>query len=713
MFAAVPRTTQDRVSAAIGLTCPAGEASELSPGDLSIIDPAELSRRLSTFMPHRFSLSGTLERRLLLAEEDPVVSRWRVTDLSGQELQTLDWPTWSSENIAVHDPCSWSSPATVSEEAAYRLLRPRVLLVALYHPEHFPLPRFPLAISDLARAARSTLIGQVRLMDMQLGVSLPDVFAEVEAWQPDIVGVSATFGQHDLMIQVLDHLGGLDRPPTLLAGGSLTARNERLLVKKYPDLLIARGAGEATVQDVIAHWHGDLSLPEVRGIGYHGAASGGGLTIGTFRRTAAVGNRRQTEIFPELDLLDATFRHRGVAQLETSRGCTNYCSFCPRGHKGVWSGSTPEQLPWILSAMREVFDQHPEVSRTLYLVDEEFIGRDDGAADRAIAVAQTVHHAGFRWETSCRIDQVVWPAKDRAWHVRRAQMWRDLLRAGLRRCLFGVESGVTSVLERFNKETTGEQNALAIRSLSALGVPTRYTYITFDPLMNRDELQATYDFQGRRDLLLRPLPHLSVEQIVDGVHDEGFVREHAIGRPLHQGISYMLVSMECLIGAAYTRTAQTAGLTREPRPSMGRVDAVYADWRIGVASHHAQLWIDRNFALDYTLKSLEKVLDGTPRHSVRGARTVLKGAAYDVLGDMLTLIDFRNPEEPAAPGLAADLIAAMDDRVMNLRDRLTQTIADVAGTLPPKDADRLTAELGRWTEADTWRLINAADPCGT
>ena len=88
--------------------------------------------------------------------------------------------------------------------------------------------------------------------------------------------------------------------------------------------------------------------------------------------------------------------------------------------------------------------------------------------------------------------------------------------------LFGVESGVDSILERFNKETTGYQNALAIRTLSALGVPTRFTYITFDQLMTLEELKATYAFQGRTDLLLRPMPHLSAEEIVQGVRDEEF-----------------------------------------------------------------------------------------------------------------------------------------------------------------------------------------------
>src|SRR5262249_41187550 len=138
---------------------------------------------------------------------------------------------------------------------------------------------------------------------------------------------------------------------------------------------------------------------------------------------------------------------------------------------------------------------------------------------------------------------------------------------------------------------------------------------------------------------------MTVEEIVDGVRDDAFVAGHATGRPLHTEISYLLVSMECLIGAAYTKRVQAAELAGAPRPAMGRIDARFADWRIGRSSHHAQLWIDRNFALDYTLKSLEKVLDGTPRHTVRGARVVLKDAAYTLLGHMLTLID-RYPQAP-------------------------------------------------------------------
>lgn len=281
--------------------------------------------------------------------------------------------------------------------------------------------------------------------------------------------------------------------------------------------------------------------------------------------------------------------------------------------------------------------------------------------------------------------------------------------------LFGVESGVDSILDRFNKETTADQNALAIRTLSALGVPTRFTYITFDPLMTLDELKASYAFQGRKDLLLRPHPGLPAEELVRGVRDESFVAEATTGRPLHSGISYMLVSMECLIGAAYTRKVQQAGLAGALRPSMGRIDARYADWRIGVASGWAQRWVDRNFALDYTLKSLEKVLEGIPRHTVRGAREVLKDASYVVLGRMLAVIEAQPLESgpDAEPAVSDRIRAGLEAEIDRLRGQMSDTVSVVLGVLDSSHAAMLRREHIRWESENEWRLINAADSCGT
>jgi radical SAM superfamily enzyme YgiQ (UPF0313 family) len=681
-----------------------------------LLEPQRLRHDLETALAGiacRVRIAGSLDRRLAFIECGD--GRWVVGDLSGRPHQTRAWPAWTTGRIDLDTPNSWLSLARVDEQAVYRLSRPMVLLVALYRPEYFPLPRFPLGISDVARAARSTLLGTVRLADMQLGTTMKGLIHQVNTQCPDILGVSATFGQHDLMITLLDAACQLARSPLVIVGGSLTVRNEGLLLERYPQLLVARGGGEATIEGLLAYWHGDVELDQVPGLGFNGAARGGMLAI-TRRRTAKLVTRESaSDIFPELDLLPTTFDRHGVAQLETSRGCTNFCSFCPRGHKGLWSGAAPERLPWMLAEMRHVFDRYPHISRTVYLVDEEFIGRDHDATGRALEVARLVYEAGFRWESSCRVDQVARPDQGPAWHVDRVQMWRELVRRGLRRMLFGVESGVDSILTRFNKETTGYQNVLAIRTLSALGVPTRFTYITFDHLMTLEELKATYAFQGRTDLLLRPMPCLLAERVVRGVRDEGFAAQVATGQPLHTAISYLLVSMECLIGAAYTRKVQAAGLAGAIRPSMGRVDARYADWRIGVASHWAQLWIDRNFALDYTLKSLEKVLDGQPRHAVREARVVLKDAAYTVLGDMIAAIEGQPPGDAAAgeQRLSARMRAVLDGQLQVLRARVDDNVRCVAADLPTEHARMLRHEYQRWDAASGWRLINAADSCGT
>ncbi|GAA3087479.1 B12-binding domain-containing radical SAM protein [Streptosporangium carneum] len=638
---------------------------------------------------------------------------WLVADLSGESHDSREWPAWTAGHLELETPDSWLSAASLDDHAVHRLSRPRILLTALYHPEHFPLPRFPLGISDLARAARSTLLGEVTLTDMQLGVTLPDLMRDVIDDQPDILGISATFGQHDLMIELLDTVYRLSTPPLVVAGGSLTARNEGLLLDRYTGLLIARGAGESTIADLLTYWHGDIVQGQVHGIGYNGAARGTGtMTIGR-RHTAKPISRAQDDILPELDLLPATFDHHGVAQLEGSRGCTNFCSFCPRGHKGRWSGAEPASFPWILDQMGRIFDHYPGISRTVYLVDEEFVGRGPDAVTRALEMANTLHRAGFRWETSCRIDQVVRRDRDHAWHEERAVMWRTLVERGLRRCLFGVESGVDSILTRFNKETTGEQNVLAIRTLSALGVPTRFTYITFDQLMTLDELKATHAFQGRTDLLLKPLPHLTPEEIVEGVRDPEFVARTTTGRPFYSGISYMLVSMECLIGAAYTKQAQAAGLTGDIRPSMGRQDARFADPRIGACSQWAQLWVDRNFALDYTLKSLEKILDGHPRQAVRQARVVIKDAAYTVFGHMIQAIDGTSLTSADAERMGTRLHQVLDTEIRALRERMGLVVEQVISALPPENARVLEQEHTRWADTTGWRLINAADPCGT
>jgi hypothetical protein len=158
---------------------------------------------------------------------------------------------------------------------------------------------------------------------------------------------------------------------------------------------------------------------------------------------------------------------------------------------------------------------------------------------------------------------------------------------------------------------------------------------------------------------------------------------------------------------------QQAGLAGDPEPSMGRVSAAFADWRIGRCSYFAQLWVDRNFALDYLLKSLEKVLDGAARATVRDLRVVLKAAAYDLLLDLAALVHRHDPAVPDPAGFDEHAAQMLDRHRAGLADALAAPLVATAAVLAPHQAGPLRAQFEQWLASSGWRLINAAGPCST
>jgi radical SAM superfamily enzyme YgiQ (UPF0313 family) len=647
-------------------------------------------------------VTGSIERRVIFLQG--INQRWFIAHLGPEPVGAISWPAAVAKELSFNTPSERVSEVTLAQSAIQKIYEPHVKLIALYHPEVFPVPRFPLGISDIARAIRVTLRGRVTMCDMQLGATLDDISNEINDDKPDIIGISATFGQHDILETLLERVPKRDSGgPLIILGGSLPALNASILLDQYPSIFVASGNGEVTMQDLVAYWHGELRIDEISGIYYK---------LGDKRfSTTREPNRFVSEYLPELDLLSPILRRGGVMQLESSRGCTHACSFCPRDHKGQWSGGGASKLEIFLEEINEVYEQFPQISRKLFLVDEEFIGKDRNGSvlDRAKEISASIKNYGFRWETSARIDQVYRLDRDMNWHVDRMHFWNYLRKNGLDRCLFGIESGVDSILQRFNKHTTAAQNIYALRLLSACGIPIRCTYITFDPLMTMEELIESYLFQGRTDLLLKPVNNLTFEDIFSNIHDEGFAREYTSGLPMYSQISYMLVSMECLIGSHYLRKVEIAGLAREVVPSMGKRNAIFRDPMIGLMSIFSQLWVDRNFSYDYTLKSLEKITRGEERIALRHIRQILKRSSYRLLGEMLVLAT-----HPVPAGLEPTdkyrklFIDLMDELFVEIVDEIDQNIDSILPILTSTRRKLLIEHTAVWRVRTSWDLINGS-----
>lgn len=605
----------------------------------------------------------------------------------------------------------------ITNEFKKVLLTPSIFLISLYHKENFPLPRFPLGISDLAHAVRMQGSGNIRLIDMQFTDDISFIINEILESNSDIIGISATFGQYDILNQILAAINNcVDDDKVIVAGGSLSALNfQELLVDKHVDF-VSMGSGEQTLKDIVSYWHGLISKKDITNIALLD-------DNGEIFFSKKVNNRNSQEnIIPELDLLKTTLEHQGVMQLESSRGCSYACSFCPRDHKGIWSGESPDLLEELMPYISDLYEQYPEIDRRIFLVDEEFIGyaTEEYAQKRCISVSNLFEKFNFSYETSSRVDQIVRPRKDRNWHINRMYFWKKLRTTGLTKCLFGVESGVDSILERFNKKVTSQQNIEAIRVITALNVPIRCTYITFDQLMSFEELIATYEFLGRTDLILRPYQGDNYSELYDLLKNSDFVRQQSMNIPFYHSVSYMLVSMEGLLNSPYLKEAERLGLSGATNLLMGKKEIRYIDSRVEFISKMSQFWIDRNFSLDYLLKSIEKILPDSETKLIKLLRVKIKDSSYRLLEIGIRYQSSKHKNEKINLGAnqlnfaEIKIISNSEKQMFKILDfvfldlvlQIEPLIENIKHNLSQELKSKIEKQLSNWKQKIDWTLIN-------
>ncbi|POP63758.1 radical SAM protein [Pseudomonas syringae] len=641
-------------------------------------------------------VTGAIDKRVLLIFTGN--NNGVIVSLS-ELIEQIDFS--NSSNISISEYLnSRLALFVMTDGQLLHLNHPSIMLIGLYHPETFPLPRFHLGISDLARELRARWIGKVTLYDMQLGLTLDKIKNFILSSNPEVIGISVTFGQYDLLVELLEFLNSpaLIKRPIIVAGGSLAAHLQADLLKSSLLDFVAVGAGEGAIVGIAEYLLGQLPIEAIPDTAY--------ITNETVVHTNRVSNRNDRDIMPELDLLDATLASFGVMQLESSRGCSYACSFCPRSHKGIWAGEHSSSLMALMPYIARIFEKHPLISKRIFLVDEEFVGyqTDDLALGRCRDVAKVITSFGFNFETSSRIDQVYRPRKSRAWHLERMAFWLSLSQNGMQRCLFGVESGVDSILTRFNKKTTTAQNVIAVRILSLLEIPIRYTYITFDPLMSMQELNESLSFLERTDLILkRPvsIPLDDYGSILDiALNDEASAR-CGVGIPFYHKVSYLGVSMEALIGSPYLKSLESQGLAGATNPLMGRKESIYIDKRIGQVSSVSQRWIDQSFALDYTLKSIQKRVPSHVAESLNDSRVLLKSFCHGFIVNCLS--DVVSSSRLMSE---AEIRKLLNLEFSKMAPSISETVLAICDQLSIVDSEILVHQLSLWKCPSDWRLIN-------
>jgi radical SAM superfamily enzyme YgiQ (UPF0313 family) len=231
----------------------------------------------------------------------------------------------------------------------------------------------------------------------------------------------------------------------------------------------------------------------------------------------------------------------GGVPLLASRGCPEFCTYCPHrilaGYRARSVGNILDELASIAGMFRRpyVIFRDP-----LFTVDR----------DRALAIADGIRTRGLdlRFECETRLDRLD-PALLDALHA-----------AGLRAMSFGVESVSADILKKVGRRPTPEsQQRLIIDHCRALGIATAAFYVIGFPDDDWSSIAATIDYAidlgstAAQFKLLTPYPGTPLwKQLAPRVRETDWQKFDGF-TPTFEHPNLSARELTFLLGAAYNR----------------------------------------------------------------------------------------------------------------------------------------------------------------
>lgn len=237
------------------------------------------------------------------------------------------------------------------------------------------------------------------------------------------------------------------------------------------------GQGEATFGDVVERCARGESLDGIPGCAFK---SGSGVPSINPPRSFADVNRLPAHDY-RLAAVARYFELKGKRQFDyvSSQGCRFRCSFCadPTVFKRGWYGLAPERVARELAAHHRAY-RYVEVS----FQDETFFT----SPGRVAAIAEGMLNQGLdvEWTATMRSDQG--SRLDEA-------VLALCKRSGLKRVMFGVESGAPETLKRIQKDISIDQVFESAAKCARHGIGAILNFIVGFPGESDESVRQTLD----------------------------------------------------------------------------------------------------------------------------------------------------------------------------------------------------------------------------
>jgi anaerobic magnesium-protoporphyrin IX monomethyl ester cyclase len=349
---------------------------------------------------------------------------------------------------------------------------------------NFEMFREPLGLESIAAYLRQRDLKVKIFFPLVEEIQDEEIIEYIRNHKPSFVGFSVLFDRHledALLLSAKIKQTGVGVP--VFFGGALAsfAAREILTVAPWIDGIVL-GEGEQICYNLCEAIDKGDEWQQIKGICYRNQT--GQI------QTNPVADKINLEAVPPpardfLDLLKAKNIHSRVATLYTSRGCPEPCTYCTGNQ---FSGLTRGKR-WRSRTTEAIVDEIAYLYNTynvnyIYICDDNFIGYGKGIKDRIKELVTGINDKNLNVTIhyECRVDAID------------LELLQLLKKGGFKDILLGLEAGVQSMLDRWKKKVTVEQNKQAIRLVSQVGLNLQPGFILLDDRTTLEELKENILF---------------------------------------------------------------------------------------------------------------------------------------------------------------------------------------------------------------------------
>jgi len=304
-----------------------------------------------------------------------------------------------------------------------------------------------------------------------------------------MVGVSAMLGyQIKGGIDFSKYVRSVNQNIKIVWGGwHVTMMPEQSLQEKYIDYVIT-GQGESPFRQLVKALLGNKSVNQIKGLYFKE-----NNIVQTYGKNEFV----SSSDFPDVDysLVDLNrYILQGIPYAKrtlvyfASHGCPHNCSFC---------ALTPVyQQKWFPKPLEKVIDEFKFFKKSanidsICFHDDNFFTKKSFSL--ALAQAMIDYNLDLKWE--------VWSHAGSFMKTFTDEDIKLFYKAGLRRVLFGAESGSNLVLNEINKNQSVEENLNFVRLLKKHNITPYFTTMICFPMNPDEDINASFEMIRKAKLI--------------------------------------------------------------------------------------------------------------------------------------------------------------------------------------------------------------------